>query len=113
MSQAEVLCDRVALIHRGRLMVYGDVGDVRRRHSSPEVRVRVLGALPEIPETAGAVQGADGDWRIATEAGREPADLLRSLIVAGAHVHSFEPMLAPMEDVFLRIVSEAGYAPLA
>ena len=31
MSHAEVLCDRVALIHRGRLMVYGGVDDVRRR----------------------------------------------------------------------------------
>jgi ABC-2 type transport system ATP-binding protein len=113
MSQAEVLCDRVALIHRGRLMVYGGVDDVRRRHSRPEVRVRVRGALPAIPETAGAVPGADGEWRITTKAGSEPADLLRSLIAAGTHVHSFEPLLAPMEDVFLRVVTEAGHEPLA
>ena len=113
MSHAEALCDRVALIHRGRLMVYGGVDDVRRRHSRPEVRVRVHGALPAIPETAGAVQGADGEWRIATKAGTEPADLLRSLIVAGTQVHSFEPLLAPMEDVFLRVVTEAGHEPLA
>ena len=113
MSQAEMLCDRVALIHRGRLMVYGGVDDVRRRHSRAEVRVRVRGALPAIPETAGAVQGSDGEWRIPTQAGREPADLLRSLVVAGTDVHSFEPLLAPMEDVFLRVVTEAGYEPLA
>jgi ABC-2 type transport system ATP-binding protein len=113
MSHAEALCDRVALIHRGRLMVYGGVDDVRRRHSRPEVRVCVRGALPAIPETAGAVQGPDGEWRIATEAGSEPADLLRSLIAAGTQVHSFEPLLAPMEDVFLRVVTEVGHEPLA
>src|ERR671931_712431 len=39
MNQVEALCDRVALIHKGRLMVYGEVDDVRRRHSRPEVRV--------------------------------------------------------------------------
>ena len=39
MNQVEVLCDRVALIHRGELMVYGEVGGVRERYSLPEVRV--------------------------------------------------------------------------
>ena len=38
---------------------------------------------------------------------------LRSLIDAGTQVHSFEPLLAPMEDVFLRVVTEAGHEPLA
>jgi ABC-2 type transport system ATP-binding protein len=113
MSHAEMLCDRVALIHQGRLMVYGGVDEVRRRHSRPEVRVRVRGALPAIPQTAGALQGADGEWRITTEAGSEPADLLRSLIGAGTEVHSFEPLLAPMEDIFLSVVTKAGHEPLA
>jgi len=113
MSHVEALCDRVALIHRGRLMVYGAVDDVRRRHSRPEVRVRILGELPQIPQTAGAAKGADGEWRITTTPGAEPAALLRSLVDAGAAVHSFEPLLAPMEDIFLSVVTEAGHEPLA
>jgi len=75
--------------------------------------VRVRGALPAIPQTAGAVQGTDGEWRITTEAGSEPADLLRSLVVAGIEVYSFEPLLAPMEDIFLSVVTKAGHEPLA
>src|SRR5262245_32867159 len=113
MGHAEALCDRVALIHRGQLMVYGRVDEVRRQHSRPEVRVQVQGALPAIPETAGAVQTSSGAWRLTTQANSEPADLLRSLVVAGAHVHSFEPMLAPMEDIFLNVVTEAEREPLA
>ena len=113
MGHAEALCDRVALIHRGRLLVYGRVDDVRRQHSRPEVRVRVLGALPAIPQTAEAVQTTDGAWRITTRDGAEPADLLRSLVVSGVQVHSFEPLLAPMEDIFLNVVTEAEREPLA
>jgi len=113
MGHAEALCDRVALIHRGRLVVYGRVDDVRRQHSRPEVRVRVHGALPGIPQTAGAVQAADGEWLITTQAGGAPADLLRSLVGAGVQVHSFEPLLARMEDIFLNVVSEAEREPLA
>jgi ABC-2 type transport system ATP-binding protein len=107
MSHVEALCDRVALIHRGRLMVYGAVDEVRRRYSRPEVRVTVRGPLPAIAETAGAVQETDGEWRIATSEGNEPSALLRALVGAGADVHSFEPLLAPMEDIFLSVVTEA------
>ena len=113
MGHAEALCDRVALIHRGRLLVYGRVEDVRRQHSRPEVRVRMRGALPTIPQTAEAVQTRDGAWRITTRDGAEPADLLRSLVDAGVQVHSFEPLLAPMEDIFLNVVTEAEREPLA
>ena len=107
MNQVETLCDRVALIHRGRLMVYGAVDEVRRRYSRPEVRVDVRGPLPAIPQTAGAVQGGDGVWRITTAHGSEPSDLLRALVAAGAAVDRFEPLLAPMEDIFFSIVTEA------
>jgi ABC-2 type transport system ATP-binding protein len=113
MGHAEALCDRVALIHRGRLMVYGRVDDVRRQHSRPEVRVRVRGALPAMPDTAEAVPTTDGAWRITIRDGAEPADLLQSLVVAGVQVHSFESLLAPMEDIFLNVVTEAEREPLA
>ena len=113
MGHAEALCDRVALIHRGRLMVYGRVEDVRRQHSRPEVSVQVKGALPPIPQAAEAVRATDGEWRITMQAGSDPADLLRSLVVAGAQVRKFEPLLAPMEDIFLNVVTEAEREPLA
>ncbi len=107
MNQVETLCDRVALIHRGRLMVYGAVEEVRRRYSRPEVRVEVRGPLPAIPQTVSAVQGTDGAWRLTTTRGSEPSDLLRTLISAGAEVRRFEPLLAPMEDIFLSVVTDA------
>ena len=48
MNQVEALCDRIAMINRGRLMVYGEVDEVRRRHSLPEVRVHARGPLPAV-----------------------------------------------------------------
>jgi hypothetical protein len=59
------------------------------------------------------VQTTDGEWLITTQPGGAPADLLRSLVGAGAEVHSFEPLLASMEDIFLNVVSEAEREPLA
>ena len=89
MNHVEALCDRVALINRGRLMVYGAVDEVRRRHSLPEVRVHAHGPLPAIAADAGAVQGADGEWRITLRLAASRLTLLRSLVGAGTQVRPF------------------------
>ena len=105
MSQVEALCDRVALINEGRLVVYGPVDEVRRRHSLPEIRVRSRAPLPSIPEVATVVQ--DGEtWRLMLADGAPPSEVLASLVRAGAVIDRFEPMLAPMEDIFLRVVQK-------
>ena len=106
MSQVEALCDRVALINEGRLVVYGAVDDVRRRHSRPEIRVRARAPLPAIPEVASVAQDEDGTCRLMLSDGAPPAEVLASLVRAGAVIDRFEPMLAPMEDIFLRVVQK-------
>jgi ABC-2 type transport system ATP-binding protein len=105
MNQVETLCDRVALINQGRLMVYGEVDEVRRRYSLPEVRVTAVGSLPPVPLVATAAQDGDA-WRLRLVNGSTPADVLTALIKEGAVIDRFEPLLAPMEDIFLRVVRE-------
>ncbi len=106
MSQVEALCDRVALIDHGQLMVYGAVDEVRRRYSRPEVRVHAHGTLPAVSAAAATRQEDDGSWRVTLGNGVQPADLLRALVDAGASIDRFEQVLAPMEDIFLRVVRE-------
>jgi len=106
MNQVETLCDRVALIHQGRLMVYGEVDEVRRRYSRPEVRVHARDPLPPVPAVASVVDDGDGTWRLMLANGSAPSDVLATLVHAGASIDRFEPLLAPMEDIFLRVVRE-------
>ena len=106
MNQVETLCDRVALINKGRLMVYGAVDEVRRQYSRPEVRVHSPGDLPVVPEIGDRFGEGDGVWRLMLREGTSPGDALAALVRSGARVDRFEPMLAPMEDIFLRVVRE-------
>jgi ABC-2 type transport system ATP-binding protein len=106
MNQVEALCDRVALINKGRLVVYGEVEDVRRRHSLPEVRVHSVSPLPRIPAVVTAVDEGESVYRLLLADGSAPADVLSDLIRAGARIDRFEPQLVPMEDIFLRVVRE-------
>jgi ABC-2 type transport system ATP-binding protein len=115
MSQVEALCDRVALIHQGRLMVYGKVDEVRRLHSRPEVRVQARGPLPALPSVASVIDDGNGMCRLMLAEGSAPSDVLAALVGAGVVIDRFEPMLAPMEDIFLQVVREgqAWQAPRA
>jgi ABC-2 type transport system ATP-binding protein len=106
MNQVEALCDGVALINKGRLVVYGAVDDVRRQHSLPEVRVHGSGPIPRVPEISDTVDENDGVWRLMLADGTSPADALTALVRAGARIDRYEPLLAPMEDIFLRVVRE-------
>jgi ABC-2 type transport system ATP-binding protein len=107
MNQVEALCDRVALINQGQLMVYGAVGEVRRLHSLPEVRVHARGPLPPLPSIAAATGEGEGSWRLLLADGTPPNEVLTELVQRGAVIDRFEPLLAPMEDIFLRVVREA------
>jgi ABC-2 type transport system ATP-binding protein len=106
MNQVEALCDRVALINQGQLMVYGRVDEVRRTYSLPEVRVHVRGSLPAIAAVTRVTEEGEGSWRLLLADGTPPHQVLSALVGSGAVVDRFEPLLAPMEDIFVRVVRE-------
>lgn len=109
MSEVEGLCDRVALVHRGRRVVYGSVAEVRQRYSKPEVMVDMPGELPELSGVR--ARHADGDhpkrWLLELGPEHTPGSVLAELVAAGVVVERFEPVVARLEDIFVRVVGEA------
>lgn len=104
MHQVEALCDRVALIHRGRLVVYGDLDEIRRRYSPNEVIVWTamdLGALG-----LKAARHKAGGWRVELPPAETAAGYLHELIRNGVLVDRYEPFVARMDEIFVNLVSE-------
>ncbi|MFN7964779.1 MAG: ATP-binding cassette domain-containing protein [Acidobacteriota bacterium] len=108
MDMVETLCDRVALISKGELMIYGEVNEVRRRYSHNELRVGVEGELPELPGVAESIHEENGTHRLKLQAGVKSNQVLTSLVNSGAHVTRFEEVLAPMHDIFITVVQGRG-----
>jgi ABC-2 type transport system ATP-binding protein len=106
MNQVESLCDRVAMINQGQLMVYGGVDEVRRRYSLPEIHVHAHGPIPAIAAVARVTEEGGGHYRLLLADGTPAHEVLAALVAQGAAVERFEPLLAPMEDIFVRVVRE-------
>ncbi|MFQ5878509.1 MAG: ABC transporter ATP-binding protein [Acidobacteriota bacterium] len=105
MPMVEALCDRVAMIHRGRLVLYGGLEDIRRRHGQTEVLVDADGALEGLPVVE-RVESHGALTRVVLKAGARPRDLMNLLVSRGIAVEHFEVARTPVEEIFVQKVGE-------
>ncbi len=112
MPMVEELCDRVAMIDHGRLVLYGDLEEIRRRHGESIVLVGAdadLGGIPIVArvDRQGALQ------RVVLRDGRRPRDLMAHLQERRIAVDHFEALRMPVEEIFVRTVRSRGPEPAA
>jgi len=112
LSEIELMCDRVAIVHRGRTLAAAPVAELLARVSSDRLLVRALpaAAAAEVIARFGAVEPGDGDDReepapevVARVPPERVPDLLRALVAAGVDVHTIERPEASLEEIFLEI----------
>jgi ABC-2 type transport system ATP-binding protein len=104
MHRVEALCDRVALVHRGRLVVYGQLAEIRRRYSPNEVIIWT--AMDLLALGVRATQHEPGGWRVELPPSATPAAYLTELVRHGVLIDRYEPLLARMDEIFVSLVSE-------
>jgi ABC-2 type transport system ATP-binding protein len=108
LSEIEQMCDRVAIIHRGRTLAAAPVSELLDRVASDVVRVKARPARraaeiladfgPTEVEPEGAVDVVSA--RVPPE--RVP-EALRRLLAAGVDVYSVERPVPSLEEIFLEI----------
>jgi ABC-2 type transport system ATP-binding protein len=102
MHQVEALCDRVALIHHGTLVVYGQLDEIRRRYSSNEVIVWT--AMDLVALGVPATQHKLGGWRVQLPPSTTAAGYLDELVRNGVTIDRYEPLVARMDEIFVHLV---------
>ena len=112
MEEAERLCDRVAIIDRGRLVDLGTPADLVRRHC-PGATVVAVTDDPAAPAAFAAIPGVTSvtqDGATFTIRGRAAdlvTEVIRCLASRQIHVHDFRTELPTLEDVFLETTGRA------
>lgn len=109
LEQVEELCDSLALVHKGKLLLNGSVNEVRNRFQKNEYRV--------------VLEGESVDWSVLPQAellsikGNEfilklkedspPNELLRYLAGLNVNVLRFEKIVPKLTDIFIELVGDA------
>jgi len=106
MEQAEQLCDRLVMIHDGKVMLSGSLEEVRASEGREAVHIRYrlhdgcdLEGLPGVE----AVADRGNEAELTLRGGAEPAPLLREL-VQRADLDRFEVRAPSLHEIFKRVV---------
>jgi len=114
MAQAEELCDRIVMIHKGRKVLDEPMAKLRRQYDTSRVLFEPLapqsGDAEALRGTAGVarVSGNDSEYALHLEPGADPVNVMREAAgrVAPARV---EVARLRLEDMFVGIVKgDAG-----
>jgi ABC-2 type transport system ATP-binding protein len=114
MAQAEELCDRVVMIHKGRKVLDEPMAKLKRQYDRSRVLFEPLDPQPGDADAlrglagVAAVTGRDGEFELRLAAGTDPAAVIREAAgrVLPARV---EVARIRLEDMFVGIVKrEAG-----
>ena len=112
LAEAEKICDRVGVIHKGRLVAGGrpdEIGDQARR---PSVNVTGRGFTPEaiaalerLPLVESVARSEDG-LIVQLEEQGESADLVSLLVSHGARIEEVHKVSASLEEAFVTLMKE-------
>lgn len=112
LTEAEKLCDQVAVIRKGKLLAAGSPQVLRQQTGAPRLEISGSGfgeGMLELLRQRPEVQSASlQNGRLLVEMGRDSqsAPLVSLLIGAGAQIEEVHKGQASLEDVFLTLMEE-------
>jgi ABC-2 type transport system ATP-binding protein len=110
MEHAEKLCDRIALIAKGRVVLAGELAEIKRERGGNLYRLVGSGPLAELSGLAGvesAIPAGESAVLLALADGVAPSAVLREA-VARVEVREFRSEEPDLETIFVRTVRDAG-----
>jgi ABC-2 type transport system ATP-binding protein len=104
MYQVEALCSRIALINKGRTVLYGQVDQIKRNFAGNAIAVKGQGNFMDVPGVL-ETRHTNGDWHLALAPGSGPQDVLRALMARdGVKIERFEIAEPSLDDIFISVV---------
>ena len=109
MHTAEVMCDRIFMIFRGRKVLDGTLESIQNQYGNDTIRVSVEGGAAAFNGLPGVEKVRDFGQiqELRMTSGSDPQQVLRALI-ARARVSSFSVMRPSLHDIFVRIAGPAA-----
>jgi ABC-2 type transport system ATP-binding protein len=108
LSEVEQVCDRLAVVDRGRVVASGTLDDILGGGVATRLRVGGVDGLAAILARWGDVS-VDGEWVSVHGVDADGvADMVADLVARGGRVYAVEPQRQSLEDRFLEVLRSTG-----
>lgn len=112
LALVEALCDRLAMIHHGRVVLLGTVAEVRRQFASNILRLSGSGELGQLPGVTHIERRTSTEWQLTLAAEANPQGVLHALTANGHFtVDRFEVGLPTLDEIFVQVVRDNPVQP--
>lgn len=106
LSLVEALCDRIALIHYGRVVLNGTVAEVRRQFARNILHLSGSGELAHLPGVLHIERRTASDWYLTLAPEANPQEILQAIINNGYIVDRFDMALPSLDEIFVQVVRD-------
>lgn len=107
LGEIEQVCDRVAIVTRGRAIAQGSIAEIVGRTNAVRLRARANGTpIEPLLARFGEVRANGGEYTVAGAGPEDVPHITRVLVEADAQVLAIEPLAATLEERFLEIAGE-------
>ncbi|MEO8071563.1 MAG: ABC transporter ATP-binding protein, partial [Acidobacteriota bacterium] len=116
LSDAELLCSRVAILSGGRLVASGSLAELTAQGArGADLVVANLSpaGLAAVGSRARVTAIADGRYNIELPPDLRPEGVIAELAASGANLVSVTPLRVTLEDVFMRVLEDDAAAARA
>jgi ABC-2 type transport system ATP-binding protein len=111
LTEVEHVCDRVAIVDRGRVVAMGTLAELMGDGESVRIRVEVCrDAFLDALRTFGDAGEEDGSYVARGLSPERVPDAIAMLVALGARILAVEPTRRSLEDHFLRVLKGSADA---
>lgn len=108
MSEAEQLCDRIFMVRKGKVLVQGDLQEIRREHGEQEIFVESL-TERERYETVERMITVGSRKKVELREGASVSGFLREVVRFGGSFDELHIEPPSLEDIYIKLVEDEGH----
>jgi ABC-2 type transport system ATP-binding protein len=110
MEQVEELCDDIVLINKGKIILNGDVGDIKRNYKENLFSFSFDGNLPSDINQEGfdIIEDNQKEIIVRLHEGFTPNYLLKTLMERNIEINRFNEILPSLNEIFIKKVGDSN-----
>ncbi len=110
MEQVEEMCEHIVLLNKGKIVLNGEVNEVRDKYKENLFEVKTETIIPEsMHESFDVITKGDKHYYIRLKAVQHNNDILSWLLANQIGIKSFNELLPTFNEIFIKTVNEDSH----